>query len=276
MKFFVLASLLALAVAEPVHHMKHYGDGVVAPEKTPEVKAAEAMHYAAKANAEVYKAAMPHVYTYPQVHTPYVYAAPKVHTPVVYTAPKVHTPTVVYKAPEVEYKTVEHEHVSTPAVQRYVAPVTYTTQYQQPLVYTHQNVAPVTYTTHHSTPFVYTHHLAKREAEADPQVFYNTYGYYPQQQYYTNQYVMPYTYNTAAYTYQNVAPVTYTTQYQQPLVYTHHLAKREAEADPQVFYNTYGYYPQQQYYTNQFYGYNWANTAYNNYVRYPAQYQYLY
>merc|ERR1711963_1179386 len=100
------------------------------------------MHYAAKANAEVYKAAMPHVYTYPQVHTPYVYAAPKVHAPVVYTAPKVHTPTVVYKAPEVEYKTVEHEHVSTPAVQRYVAPVTYTTQYQQPLVYTHQNVAP--------------------------------------------------------------------------------------------------------------------------------------
>merc|ERR1712137_1472409 len=68
MKFFIVASLLALAVAESV-------------EDTPSVKAARvahhlaqaydtAVHMQAKANAEMYKAHLPFVYTH---QTPYVY-----------------------------------------------------------------------------------------------------------------------------------------------------------------------------------------------------------
>merc|ERR1711983_280059 len=83
-----------------------------------------------------------------------------------------------------------------------------------PHVYTHQapyvyNYNPVAYTTHHQS-MVYNapayvptfHSLHKREAEAeaeaDPQVFYNTYGYYPQ------GYTAPVTYT------HQVAPVVYT------------------------------------------------------------------
>merc|ERR1712045_328400 len=86
----------------------------------------------------------------------------------------------------------------------YTAPVTYT--HQTPYVY---NYNPVAYTTHHQS-MVYNapayvpafHSLHKREAEAeaeaDPQVFYNTYGYYPQ------GYTAPVTYT------HQVAPVVYT------------------------------------------------------------------
>merc|ERR1712227_699808 len=115
----------------------------------------------------MYKAHVPHVYTH---QTPYVYK------PVVYKAPEVKAPAVTYAAP---------------------------------VTYTHQVAAPVAYTTHHQS-MVYNapayvptfHSLHKREAEAeaeaDPQVFYNTYGYYPQ------GYTAP-----VAYTHQ-VAPVVYT------------------------------------------------------------------
>merc|ERR1711983_576414 len=153
---------------------------------TPSVQAAKVAHHAAlvhdtavhmqaKANAAMYKAHVPHVYTH---HTPYAYN----YNP-------------VYKAPEVK----------APAV-TYAAPVTYTHPVAAPVAYT-QQVAPVTYTTHHQS-MVYNapayvptfHSLHKREAEAeaeaDPQVFYNTYGYYPQGY-------------TPVYTHQ-VAPVVYT------------------------------------------------------------------
>merc|ERR1719384_2742442 len=144
MKFFIVASLLALATADPVMD-------------TPSVQAAKVAHHAAvvhdtavhmqaKANAAMYKAHVPHVYTH---QNPYVYN---------------------YKPPEVK----------APAV-TYAAPVTYTHQVAAPVAYTHQ-VAPVTYTTHHQS-MVYNapayvptfHSLHKREAEAeaeaDPQVF---------------------------------------------------------------------------------------------------------
>merc|ERR1712012_751572 len=79
MKFFIVASLLALAAAEPVMD-------------TPSVQAAKVAHHAAvvhdtavhmqaKANAAMYKAHVPHVYTHHQ--TPYVYN----YNPVVYKAP---------------------------------------------------------------------------------------------------------------------------------------------------------------------------------------------
>merc|ERR1711862_879851 len=110
-----------------------------------------AVHMQAKANAAMYKAHVPHVYTH---QTPYVYN----YNPVVYKAPEVKAPAVTY-----------------------AAPVTYT--HQTPYVY---NYNPVAYTTHHQS-MVYNapayvptfHSLHKREAEAeaeaDPQVFY-TYG----------------------------------------------------------------------------------------------------
>merc|ERR1712227_931597 len=85
--------------------------------------------------------------------------------------------------------------------------------------------------------FILASLLALAAAEADPQVFYNTYGYYPS--WYTG-----YTGYTG-YT----QPWTYSQAYQYPAVYSgyHHLAKRdaeaEAEADPYVFYQTHGYYP---------------------------------
>merc|ERR1712018_755320 len=85
--------------------------------------------------------------------------------------------------------------------------------------------------------FILASLLALAAAEADPQVFYNTYGYYPS--WYTG-----YTGYTG-YT----QPWTYSQSYQYPAVYSgyHHLAKRdaeaEAEADPYVFYQTHGYYP---------------------------------
>merc|ERR1712062_576213 len=77
--------------------------------------------------------------------------------------------------------------------------------------YTHHQVAtPVTYTTpfthqsmvYNAPAYVPTFHSlhkreAEAEAEADPQVFYNTYGYYPQG------------YTAPVYT-QQVAPVVYT------------------------------------------------------------------
>merc|ERR1712020_701065 len=170
MKFFIVASLLALAAADPVMD-------------TPSVQAAKVAHHAAvvhdtavhmqaKANAAMYKAHVPHVYTH---QTPYVYN----YNPVVYKAPEVKAPAVTY-----------------------AAPVTYT--HQTPYVY---NYNPLAYTTHHQS-MVYNapayvptfHSLHKREAEAeaeaDPQVFYNTYGYYPQGY-------------TPVYTHQ-VAPVVYT------------------------------------------------------------------
>jgi len=174
MKFFIVASLLALAAADPVMD-------------TPSVQAAKVAHHAAvvhdtavhmqaKANAAMYKAHVPHVYTH---QTPYVYN----YNPVVYKAPEVKAPAVTY-----------------------TAPVTYTHPVASPIAYNYQ-VAPVTYTTHHQS-MVYNapayvptfHSLHKREAEAeaeaDPQVFYNTYGYYPQGY-------------TPVYTHQ-VAPVVYT------------------------------------------------------------------
>merc|ERR1712122_117401 len=87
--------------------------------------------------------------------------------------------------------------------------------------------------------FILASLLALAAAEADPQVFYNTYGYYPS--WYTGYtgytgYTQPWTYRQSMV-------------YQYPTVYGayHHLAKRdaeaEAEADPYVFYQTHGYYP---------------------------------
>merc|ERR1711953_481205 len=88
MKFFIVASLLALAAAEPVMD-------------TPSVQAAKVAHHAAvvhdtavlmqaKANAAMYKAHVPHVYTH---QTPYVYNYnPMVYiaSPVAYTTPYVY------------------------------------------------------------------------------------------------------------------------------------------------------------------------------------------
>jgi len=178
MKFFIVASLLALAAADPVMD-------------TPSVQAAKVAHHAAvvhdtavhmqaKANAAMYKAHVPHVY-----QTPYVYN----YNPVVYKAPEVKAPAVTY-----------------------TAPVTYTQQAVAPVTYTHHQVAtPVTYTTpfahqsmvYNAPAYVPTFHSlhkreAEAEAEADPQVFYNTYGYYPQ------GYTAPVTYT------HQVAPVVYT------------------------------------------------------------------
>merc|ERR1712029_1227646 len=95
---------------------------------TPSVQAAKVAHHAAvvhdtavhmqaKANAAMYKAHVPHVYTHHQ--TPYVYN----YNPVVYKAPEVKAPAVTYAAP---------------------------------VTYTQQAVAPVTYTPHQvATPFAH-------------------------------------------------------------------------------------------------------------------------
>merc|ERR1711944_349549 len=81
--------------------------------------------------------------------------------------------------------------------------------------------------------FILASLLALAAAEADHQVFYNTYGYYPSLYTGYTGYTQPWTYsqsNRAVYG-----------------GYYHHLAKRdaeaEAEADPYVFYQTHGYYP---------------------------------
>jgi len=272
MKFFIVASLLALAVAEPDHHLTSQG----VPHKTPEVKAAEAMHYQAqafdksvhfqaKANAEMYKAQMPFVYTH---QTPYVYNAVK---PVTYTAPVVKAvKPVTYTAP------VAYTH-------SVAAPVTYTHQVAAPLTYTHSVAAPVTYTHpyHHAYPYApqayQVPRLHKREAEAeaeaDPQVFYNTYGYYPQGYtapyapvVYTQPKVEPVEYKkvekpAVTYTYPfQTAPVTYTAPvvkavkpvtYTAPLTYTNTVAAPVTYTHQSMMYNnaypyTYGY-PQYQY-----------------------------
>merc|ERR1712227_1084503 len=212
MKFFILASLLALAVAEPDHHMKNYGNGVVAPEKTPSVKALEALHFNAKANAEMYKAQMPYFY--------YGYQ------PVVYHhgGPHAHHETKPTAVKDVDVK-------AQPVVQQVQTPiVTYTQPIATaPVTYTH----PVTYTTHHQSmvyqyPTAYGgyHHLAKRdaeaEAEADPYVFYQTHGYYPSWYTgyagYTHQ-VAPVVYTQPKVQVQKVEPVEY--KVQQPVTYTY-------------------------------------------------------
>merc|ERR1712088_240549 len=142
MKFFIVASLLAFVAAEPVMD-------------TPSVQAAKVAHHAAvvhdtavhmqaKANAAMYKAHVPHVYTH---QNPYVYN----YNPVVYKAPEVKAPAVTY-----------------------AAPVTYTHPVAAPVAYT-QQVAPVTYITHHQSmvynhayPYAPQYHtLHKREAEAE-------------------------------------------------------------------------------------------------------------
>merc|ERR1711953_1499843 len=120
----------------------------------------------AKANAAMYKAHVPHVYTH---QAPYVYN----YNPVVYTQPKVADPRVYVAAPVT-----------------YTAPVAYTTHHQS-MVYNHAYPYAPQYHTLHKRE-------AEAEAEADPQVFYNTYGYYPQ------GYTAPVTYT------QQVAPVVYT------------------------------------------------------------------
>ena len=187
-------------MADPIHHMKDYGNGVIAPEKTPSVKAAEALHYHAKANAEMYKAQMPVVYTHqtPYVYNPVVYKAPEAVKPVTYTAPVAYTHSVA-------------------------APVTYTHQVAAPITYTHSVAAPVTYThTYPYAPQVY-HTLHKRdvkaekreaevEEEAGPaEVFYSTYGYWPHQVFAG----VPYTYIPTGYNayYPNYTPSTYTYGY---------------------------------------------------------------
>merc|ERR1711953_448048 len=104
-----------------------------------------AVHMQAKANAAMYKAHMPHVYTH---HTPYVYN----YNPVVYTLPKVADPRV-YVA----------------------APVAYTTPY----VYNHAYPYATQHHTLHKRDVKSVRREAEAEAEADPQVFYNIYGYYP-------------------------------------------------------------------------------------------------
>merc|ERR1711884_978265 len=96
---------------------------------TPSVQAAKVAHHAAvvhdtavhmqaKANAAMYKAHVPHVYTH---HTPYVYN---------------YNPAVVYKAPEVK----------APAV-TYAAPVTYTTHHQS-MVYNAPAYVPTFHSLH--------------------------------------------------------------------------------------------------------------------------------
>merc|ERR1712020_172513 len=170
MKFFIVASLLALAAAEPVMD-------------TPSVQAAKVAHHAAvvhdtavhmqaKANAAMYKAHVPHVFTH---QTPYVYN----YNPVVYKTPEVKAPAVTYTAP------VTYTH-QTPYVYNY-NPVAYTTRHQS-MVYNAPAYVPTFHSLHKRE--------AEAEAEADPQVFYNTYGYYPQGY-------------TPVYTHQ-VAPVVYT------------------------------------------------------------------
>merc|ERR1712038_1386994 len=136
--------------------------------------------------------------------------------------------------------------------------------------------APVTY----GLPLTYgLHHgLVKREAEAepeaDPQVFYNTYGYYP------TGYTAPVVTKPVVYTKPVVktytAPLTYTTPltYGYPYTYgLHHgLVKRDAEAEPeadaQYFYNTYGYGLNKYFYNNYYNPYS----VYSPYTAYPYVY----
>merc|ERR1712088_1058612 len=138
MKFFIVASLLAFVAAEPVMD-------------TPSVQAAKVAHHAAvvhdtavhmqaKANAAMYKAHVPHVYTH---QAPYVYN----YNPVVYKAPEVKAPAVTYTAPvtytqqvaPVVYTNVVKQ---TPAQDRKVEQPAVTYAYPNYPVYK----TPVTYT----------------------------------------------------------------------------------------------------------------------------------
>merc|ERR1712061_57495 len=103
-----------------------------------------------------------------------------------------------------------------------------------------QYVAP--YTTYAHAGFPYVHHpvaahiIAKREAdsEADPAVFYNSYGTYGS--------VSPYASTYTGYPYTSaVAGYPYTTGYTYSTPYVHHLGKREADSDAALYYKTYGY-----------------------------------
>merc|ERR1711953_1524073 len=202
---------------------------------TPSVQAAKVAHHAAvvhdtavhmqaKADAAMYKAHVPHVYTHqtPYVYNynPVVYTQPKVANPRVYTLPKVADPRV-YTLPK----------VADPRV--YVAaPVAYTTPY----VYNYAYPYATQHHTLHKRGVKSVRREAEAEAEADPQGFYNTYGYYPHgytalNDYYGQQAVVyttpddllkkvPKTYAEVPVGY--TAPVTYTQQAVAPVTYTHH------------------------------------------------------
>merc|ERR1712141_469632 len=128
-----------------------------------------------------------------------------------------------------------------PAVASYAAPVA---SYAAPVA---------TYAAHMPYTYAGVHHLGKREAEADsPNVYSGVYNTVASPVVYNNAYNGVYNgvYNGLYNTYAGV----------------HHLGKREAEADSQFVYNTYGAYP----YTTGYTGY----TGYNGYTGYTTPYTY--
>ena len=126
---------------------------------TPSVQAAKVAHHAAvvhdtavhmqaKANAAMYKAHVPHVYTH---QTPYVYN----YNPVVYKAPEVKAPAVTYAAP-VTYTyaqpapVVAAAPVAAPVVKAapvVVARAPTVVEEAKPVTYTHLGAHPIQPTT---------------------------------------------------------------------------------------------------------------------------------
>merc|ERR1712170_178862 len=199
------------------------------------------------------------------VHTPYTYThhtAGYVQHPSGAVVPD-DTPSVkAAKAQHFHAKAVEY--AKKPFVYTYahtpvVAP---TVAYTKPVTYAYPTVA---------RPTVAYHSLFKRDAEADPQVYYNSYNPYV----YTHNYATPSVYNYAypqVYTYtpqvysHHAKTVTHVTS---PYSYVKHFVKRaaDAEADPQFYYNTYSPY--------NYYNYNAYTPYYNTYAHtygYPSYY----
>jgi hypothetical protein len=192
-------------------------------------------------------------YTHPVVQHPYVYTAPVVKAPVVkyvdphhtegMTAAGVPEKTDSVKLAEAFHKTAAVHADALAKVKPYVLPYHYTTPYA----------------------YGYHHALGKREAEADPQLLYSGY-HYPYATTGVAGYHLPYTY-TGAVVPKVAHKVAYTTPYAYvptgahatyPVV--HHLGKREAEADPYYYYNTYHPYT-----TTYGYGYHGYPYHYGTY-----------
>merc|ERR1719397_732457 len=90
--------------------------------------------------------------------------------------------------------------------------------------------------------------LAAAEAEADPALFYNNYGYgLP----YTSPYTSPY---SGRYLADSVGAV--------------HLAKREAESEPEAQSGYFGYYGQALGLGHSNYGFGFSSPVFSNYANY--------
>merc|ERR1712018_778159 len=179
---------------------------------------------------------VPLVNTYTNVVNPVVPVVKPVVPVVKYTMP-------VAKAPVVKYMNPHHtEGMTKQGVPEKTASVKIAEKQHElakeiEKVTKVQYVAP--YTTYAHAGFPYVHHpvaahvIAKREADsdADPAVFYNTYGS-----------IYPYAFTYTGYPYTTaVAGYPYTTGYTYSTPVVHHLGKREADSDAALYYKTYGY-----------------------------------